>query len=141
MKDFIELLRNVRDHEDDTDIVNEFEEENKGKFGTYSDGRWVPDHLKGTLMPSAAGSGDGMDEFQDCVGNGVTFRGEPLELEKTVGGFEGGGEERYIVFKLGERYVKVTGYYTSWDGTFWEEGEVYEVKATPVTVLKFERIK
>lgn len=141
MKDFIQLLTDIRNHESDTDLINEFEEENKGKFGTYSDGRWVPEHLRGTLMPSAAGAGDGMDEFEYCIGNGVTFRGEPLVLAETVGGSEGGGEERYVVFKLGDRYVKVTGYYSSWDGTFWQGGQIFEVKATPVTVLKFERIK
>ena len=50
-------------------------------------------------------------------------------------GGEGMGDERWVVFKLENRLFRISGYYSSWEGTEWYE-DVTEVK--PVEVVKTE---
>ena len=47
----------------------------------------------------------------------------PFEQVHSVGGTEGGGEyaERVYFFKDHNIYLKITGYYMSYDGTTWNE--------------------
>lgn len=48
-------------------------------------------------------------------------------------GEEGGGEEAYIIFELRGECWRLDGYYSSWDGTDWEQGDVVPVKAETIT--------
>lgn len=52
-------------------------------------------------------------------------------------GREGGGENIYIVFKVGERFFKKTGYYASYDGSNWD-GSFTEVTPQDRVVTFYE---
>lgn len=60
----------------------------------------------------------------------------PAYVVEDFGG-EGMGEDRYVVFSVGDQFFKVDGYYASWDGTTWEDPTPFEVAAKPVTVIKY----
>lgn len=60
---------------------------------------------------------------------------EPIE---DFGG-EGMGDSVYVIFKIGDQFFKKDGYYSSWNGTDWDEGEpLHEVAPAQemVTVYK-----
>lgn len=63
----------------------------------------------------------------------------PAYIVEDVGGGEGDGEERYVVFQVADQFFQVDGYYASWDGTTWEDTTPYEVKPKEVTVIQYER--
>ena len=65
----------------------------------------------------------------------VEIEGFGLAEGVTSHGGEGEGDQRWIVFKIGERYFRTTGFYSSWDGTEWYN-DLAEVK--PVEVKKIE---
>lgn len=56
-------------------------------------------------------------------------------------GFEGGGEDIWIVFLVGDQLFKLTGWYGSWDGSNWEEGDVFEVVAEEKVVVVYNKKK
>lgn len=60
-------------------------------------------------------------------------------------GFEGGGEDVVRVIKVeGDNsvmFVECTGFYTSYEGTYWSYGKVYEVEPKEVVVTKYFKIK
>jgi hypothetical protein len=55
-------------------------------------------------------------------------------------GGEGQGEERWVVFSVGDQLFKVEGYYASWDGTTWDDPTPFEVKPKDVVVVRYEAI-
>lgn len=57
------------------------------------------------------------------------------EFVESYGG-EGMGDERWIVFKVGDRMFRKNGYYSSWDGSSWD-GELEEVEPREVTVTQY----
>lgn len=57
------------------------------------------------------------------------------EFVESYGG-EGMGDERWIVFKVGDRYFQKNGFYSSWDGSSWD-GELEEVEPREVTVTQY----
>ena len=67
-----------------------------------------------------------------------------VEVEATVGGGEGSGEEMYLVLKTtdGEsvQYFRKDGYYASFDGSNWD-GAFYEVTPTQKTITVYPRKK
>lgn len=65
-----------------------------------------------------------------------TFRGVTITVEESWGG-EGQGDSIGNVFRLGDEYVRVTGYYTSYDGSNWEDAEPESVVPKEVTVTKY----
>jgi hypothetical protein len=56
-------------------------------------------------------------------------------------GHEGGGEDIWVVFLIGDQLFKLTGWYGSWDGSNWEEGEVFEVVAEEKIVVVYNKKK
>jgi hypothetical protein len=56
-------------------------------------------------------------------------------------GQEGGGEDIWVVFLIGDQLFKLTGWYGSWDGSNWEEGEVFEVVAEEKIVVVYNKKK
>jgi hypothetical protein len=62
-----------------------------------------------------------------------------VKLEDEFGG-EGKGDEYYYVWSIttkdGTQYFKVDAYYSSWNGTHWDDAELTEVE--PVEVVKRE---
>lgn len=50
-----------------------------------------------------------------------------LEYVEKEGGYEGGGEELWVVFKVGDQYFRKSGYYASYDGSTWD-GALEEVE-------------
>lgn len=63
-------------------------------------------------------------------------------LVTDVGGGEGDGEERYVVFKISkdgvDQYFRYDGYYASWDGTTWDDLTPREVKPQERIVVFYE---
>ncbi|AXH49314.1 hypothetical protein HWB76_gp087 [Streptomyces phage Blueeyedbeauty] len=53
--------------------------------------------------------------------------------------YDDGREERTMVVKIGDRYFQKTGYYDSWDSTYWD-GSFVEVKPVEKTVISYEII-
>lgn len=72
--------------------------------------------------------------------NTATLPSGPAYVVEDFGGSEGDGEERYVVFQVGDQFFKVEGYYASWDGTTWEDTTPFEVVGKPVTVIQYERV-
>lgn len=60
-----------------------------------------------------------------------------LEFVEGYTGGEGGGEDAYVVFKLGDRYFRKQGYYASHYGTDWD-GELREVNPVQRVVTFYE---
>lgn len=63
--------------------------------------------------------------------------GFPLEIVEDVGGGEGDGDTRYLVFKLGSQFFRKDGYYASYDGSVWD-GDFYEVFPREKTITVYE---
>lgn len=55
------------------------------------------------------------------------------------GGGEGDGAEIWVVIKIGNRYFRKTGYYSSW-GSDEMDGDLEEVKPKQVEVTQYEAI-
>jgi len=64
----------------------------------------------------------------------------PAYVVEDIGGGEGDGEERYVVFQVGDQFFQVDGYYASWDGTTWEDTIPHEVKAEEYTATRYVRV-
>ena len=62
-----------------------------------------------------------------------------LEVVEYDGGGEGHGEYIYLVFKIGDRYFRKTGYYASFDGSNWD-GSLEEVEPFEKTVTDYRRV-
>lgn len=52
---------------------------------------------------------------------------------------EGGGEQIYVVIKVGTQYFRKDGYYLSHDGSYWD-GDVVEVRPIEKTITVYEPI-
>lgn len=91
---------------------------------------------------------DGIEEFLYEIHNSpkrtfrepknytYTFRGTPLEVVEKFGG-EGQGEHYYYILSYGLSFLRVAGYYDSWEGTTWSEDETELVVPKPVTVIEW----
>lgn len=55
-------------------------------------------------------------------------------------GGEGQGDQRYVVFSVGDKFYRVDGYYASWDGSNWDDPTPYEVTPKEVTVIEYEAV-
>lgn len=62
----------------------------------------------------------------------------PAYLVEDFGG-EGQGDQRYVIFSIGDQFFKVEGSYSSWDGDYWEDVEPFEVFPQEVTVTQYSR--
>lgn len=61
-----------------------------------------------------------------------------VEFVEHVGG-EGEGDHTHVVFKVSGKLFKLDGFYSSWEGTEWEDS-VYAVKPKEVKVIQYEAI-
>lgn len=59
---------------------------------------------------------------------------------KRYGG-EGKGEEYWVIFSVEDELFKVDGYYSSWDGSSWDEAEIYKVEPVEVTIIEYQKVK
>lgn len=64
--------------------------------------------------------------------------GEATYVDSKLGE-EGGGEDIWFVFKLDEVFYMVNGYYTSFDGSNWEDSSVQVVVPKQKTITVYER--
>jgi len=82
--------------------------------------------------------GKDIDDIIELVKNECSS--EDYELVWQLGGREGGGEQVEWVFKLdfdnNPRYVLITGFYSSYNGTDWDSGYT-EVYPREVTVTQY----
>lgn len=103
------------------------------------------------------------DEYEETValyGTTVTLEGRvdlidrlihgPQEVETSLGlieyvaakdGAEGGGEDIWIVFKLDGKLYRLDGYYASYDGSNWGEGDIKEVIAEQKVITVYTAVK
>lgn len=67
----------------------------------------------------------------------------PSGTAKTLDEFggEGQGDQRWVVFSVGDTIYKVEGYYTSWEGDNWDNAEPYEVEPVEVSVTQYREKK
>lgn len=64
-----------------------------------------------------------------------------LEVVYTEGGYEGAGEDHWIIFKFKDRFVKLPGFYSSYGGAEYYWDDVFEVVPKQVMVTVYERIQ
>ena len=64
----------------------------------------------------------------------------PVAFVDGYTGAEGGGEDVWMVFKVGDQYFRTTGYYLSYDGTTWD-GATEEVEPFEKTVIDYRRVR
>lgn len=75
----------------------------------------------------------GSEEYSPRLASGK------VKLVEDHGGGEGDGEERWVVFSVGDKFYEVSGYYASWDGTTWDDLDIYDVEPFQVQVTKYKR--
>ena len=64
---------------------------------------------------------------------------DAYEVEQYGG--EGQGDEYYVVFKIEDRLFKKDAWYSSYDGTDWDEcGPVYEVESFQKTITDYRAL-
>lgn len=70
-----------------------------------------------------------------------TVKGATITLIEEVGG-EGAGDYRHLVFRVDvddkTQWFKKTGYYRSYEGTDWTDGDLIEVTPQERTVIVYE---
>jgi hypothetical protein len=52
-------------------------------------------------------------------------------------GGEGQGDEYYYVYEVDGKTYKLEAYYASWDGVYWDDAELFEVKPKEVKVIQW----
>lgn len=67
-----------------------------------------------------------------------TILGE-IKLIANVGGGEGSGETRYLVFEIGGKFYQMNGYYMSFDGSHFD-GPFIEVTPIQKTITVYEEM-
>lgn len=84
---------------------------------------------------------DAWPEFQDYIyGGSVELPSGNTATEVERFGGEGKGDTYYVVFQIGDKFYRVDGYYSSWEGANWDSAEPYEVKPVEVTVIKYKKV-
>lgn len=83
-----------------------------------------------------------IDSFTDSIdtygaGDVVLPSGQVEQVAQHGG--EGEGDEYWVVFSVGDQLFRVEGYYSSWNGTDWENVEVEEVEAYEVSVTQYKK--
>lgn len=68
----------------------------------------------------------------------------PVTVVEDIGGGEGDGETRFVVFQLDNtdgytQFFRADGYYASWDGSNWDDSDLYEVVPQPVQKVEYVR--
>lgn len=65
-----------------------------------------------------------------------------IKLVEDIGGYEGAGEYMAKVYHFVEHdvYLKMEGYYSSWDGSEWESGFTH-VEPKEVMVIQYKEVK
>lgn len=79
------------------------------------------------------GIGEGLPASLEKIGK--------IELKEDVGG-EGEGDHRHIVYYLEDHdvFIRLNGYYTSYDGTTWNDiSDLHEVFPQQRVITVFER--
>ncbi|UDL16815.1 hypothetical protein SEA_ATUIN_149 [Arthrobacter phage Atuin] len=83
---------------------------------------------------------DGLYSWREGEVKSFEIASGTVTLVKNHGGGEGDGEERWIVIKVGDQLFEYRGYYSSWDGTEWDD-KLREVEPYEVTVIKYREVK
>jgi hypothetical protein len=65
--------------------------------------------------------------------------GNAIEVDAKWGK-EGGGDKIWVVFQIGDQLFRKEGYYSSYGGDEWEEGDITEVKQIPKTIFVYETV-
>lgn len=79
---------------------------------------------------------DYFDEYRKVEFEGIGI----AEMVEQEGG-EGEGDHAHIIFKIGDRHFMKTGYYSSMDGFYWDDGSLFEVEPYEATVIKYRKVK
>lgn len=92
--------------------------------------------------------GDLGDRIQEAVyyGDKLEYKNYLLENQEQVGG-EGEGDHYHIVFSITNKdtsekvFMKIDGYYSSWEGTDFYGNEPYLVEPKNKTIVVYEKVK
>lgn len=97
------------------------------------------------VLKAAINDQYGDDEIE--FWNDVEYKGVTLDslfglTAKAVAqhGGEGQGDEYYVVAKIGTQHFMRTAFYSSWEGVYWDEGELFEVEPYEKTVTDYRRV-
>lgn len=78
----------------------------------------------------------------DDEGNSMEWNGWKIECVERFGGYEGSGEEHYIILKFikdfRDSHWKVPGYYASYNGAELEWDSAFQVTAKERTIIVWE---
>lgn len=83
---------------------------------------------------------DQVMELFISYGDGIEIPSGTVKHVDEFGG-EDMGSQRWIIFRVGEDYFQVFGYYNSWDGDNWEGAELEEVEPFERTVTSYRKKK
>ena len=54
-------------------------------------------------------------------------------------GGEGQGDQYYYIYEVDGKTYKLDAYYASWDGVYWSDAELFEVKPVEVKVIEWHK--
>jgi hypothetical protein len=77
---------------------------------------------------------------EEIYGDGIVELASGTAKTVDSYGGEGKGDTYWVVFQVGDKFYRVDGYYSSWEGTNWDSAEPYEVKPVEVTVIKYKKV-
>lgn len=78
--------------------------------------------------------------LEDLVWKSTPININGMRLSLAESGRDGDDYDVYAIIIKDEdtdEYIRITGYYSSWDGTSWEDGSVEEVEPQQVVVTRF----
>lgn len=80
--------------------------------------------------------------YDDGYSTTITLRGEDahIVMVESKPGREGGGEDIYVVVKVGDQFFQKDGFYASHYGSDWD-GEVTEVRPVEKTITVYEPVR
>lgn len=90
--------------------------------------------------------GESLNTFDYDGGPNETINGFELASVYSEGGTEGGGEHAEVVVGIFEgendlAYIRLTGYYCSYEGTEWHESSIEQVYPREVVVTQYFNTK
>lgn len=109
----------------------------------------TPEETKTAILEWVESAHDGMWSSIRYQGEGHVFYGigglEYITIIETVGGNEGDGEYQHVVLKVVTKdedlyYFKKEGFYSSWDGSDWDEGELTQVELRQKVINVYEPV-
>lgn len=82
---------------------------------------------------------DRLERLMDDTPTQYSFEGQPLETVELYSGDEGGFTmDVRLVVKHNDSYIRITGWYSSWDGMNWES--ITRVEPFEQTIVEYREV-